>query len=113
AQAPNVGPFRLRYLPPGSPVIFSGNCSAIPTVVSLPTNTCYTMAQSDISIYASADANSSVIATMHFGDYTKVIGTKGKIGSNNSDYWIKVDLTDGSLYGSTQGWIKSSDVNFN
>lgn len=110
AQAPNVGPFRLRYIAPGEKDTIVGNCSNLSVVVSLPANTCFMMAQTDISIYQDPKASSSVVTMMHFGDYIPAVGkTKG-----TADYWLKVDGTkDSTIQGGIIGWIASADINFN
>ena len=109
AQAPNVGPFRLRWIEPDADYMLDGNCGDIPDVVSLPPLTCYTMAQTDIPIYKDKSATSTLVATMHSGDYTKVIGRTGTSESS----WVKVDLSTGSLNKSSQGWIKAGAANYN
>ena len=110
AQAPNVGPFRLRYIAPDADVTVAGFCENVPSVVSLPANTCFEMAQTDISIYKTADKKSKVIAMMHAGDYIPAVG-KSAAGDT---YFLKLDAASGStLAPNTIGWITSADVNYN
>jgi|GEM_PF-1324313 len=113
AQAPNVGPFRLRYIEPGSDVTLSGNCSLVPTVVSLPPSACFVMAQSDVSIYQSPTSSAPVILSMRFGDYVEAVGDRGRDSPNLRSYFIKVDARSGSLSTTTEGWISGNEANFN
>ncbi len=109
AQAPNVGPFRLRWISPDADFQLQGDCDNVPEMPTLPPFTCYTMAQTDIPIRSSKSATASVLATMHFGDYTKVTGVTGTMVSS----WAKVDLSDGTLHGTGTGYVSVSDVNYN
>ena len=109
AQAPNVGPFRLRYIPPNSSVTLVGNCNALPVVPNLSPKQCFVMTQVDIPIYKDATSTSPVVATMHFGDYIEAVGKKGK----SSNLFYKVASTFGSLASGTVGYVSSATVDFN
>lgn len=109
AQAPNVGPFRLRWIAPSTAVTLSGSCAALPTVASVPPHTCFIMAQTDILIRQTAQGTSPAIARMHFGDYIEATGRTGK----GPDVWIRVSSPAGTLPAGTSGWISLTDVNFN
>ncbi|HZZ99539.1 MAG TPA: hypothetical protein VFK07_02415 [Candidatus Paceibacterota bacterium] len=111
AQAPNVGPFRLRYVQDGGAFTLEGNCGDLPTVAALPANTCFAMADNDMPVHASPANSSSLILTMHYGDYAATIGKKG----SGTTAWLKLDGTQASIAsGSFQtGWIQQSLVNFN
>jgi hypothetical protein len=105
AQAANVGVFRLRWVQRSDAISLEGACSDLPVVVGPPAGVCFTMAMEDIPIYSQPNASSTVIVTMHSGDYAKVIGTAGD--------WFEVDLSVGSLGLSETGWMSSQNVNFN
>lgn len=109
AQAPNVGPFRLRYIPPKSPVTILGDCSALPVVPSLPPKSCFVMAQSDVPVYKSADVTSPVVATLRFGDYIEALSKKGKEPKS----FIKVSSPSGTVASGTLGWVASDAVSVN
>ena len=109
AQAPNVGPFRLRWLAPTVPVTMSGDCVHVPVWPTLPPTTCFTMAQADVSIYQTAALTSPMVAQMSFGDYVEVVGRAG----TSSSFWVKVRSPLGTLPMGTAGWLPGGDVNFN
>jgi len=109
AQAPNVGPFRLRWIAPGASYTLSGSCNALPVMPNLPPTACFTMSQTDIPVYSSPNETSTIIATMRSGDYSKVIGQTGKTNLS----WVKIDTSVGTLAGTKTGWISMQNVNFN
>ena len=80
-------------------------CSDLPVVVGPPAGVCFTMAMEDVPVYSQPNTSSERIATMHSGDYAKVVGTAGG--------WVKIDLSVGSLGMSDSGWMSSQSVNFN
>ena len=112
AQAPNVGPFRLRYVQRGGPFTLEGDCGNLPTVTALPANTCFVMADNDMPVQASPTTSSLLLLTMHYGDYAAAIGKKGTTAASS---WIKLDGTQGSVAsGSFEvGWVQQNLVNFN
>lgn len=110
AQAPNVGPFRLRYIQPNGPYTLQGNCSYIPHVVTLQAKTCFIMTQTDTPIYAAPDTSASIIATMHYADYISAVAKK----NSGKENWIKVDSKGGSITTPVTGWVdmaKGGDFN--
>lgn len=109
AQAPNVGPFRLRWFAPDAPVSLSGDCSGLQVYPKLPPLACFTMAQTDTPIYKDADNKSDVVSMMHYGDYIEVVGQKG----TDANMWIQVKSSAGSVAAGTTGWISGQDVDFN
>lgn len=109
AQAPNVGPFRLRWISPNTLVTLSGKCTTLPIMASVPPHACFIMAETDIPIRQTAQSTSPAVATMHFGDYIQATGRAGT-GTNE---WIKVSSPVGTLPAGTSGWISMTDVNFN
>jgi hypothetical protein len=109
AQAPNVGPFRLRYIPPNSGITLIGKCSDLPVVPNIAPKQCFAMAQTDAPIFADTGASSTVVATMHSGDYIEAIGRKGK----DPSYFVKVLSTQGSMASGTAGYVSIDNVNLN
>lgn len=107
AQAPNVGPFRLRWFPPGAPVTLSGACNQLKLYPELPPQTCFTMAQADVPIYQAPNQSSPVVAHMGFGDYVEAVGQN----MSGANIWVKVLSTNGTLPAGTTGWV--TDINFN
>jgi hypothetical protein len=107
AQAANVGPFRLRWVQDENDTFtLEGTCDDLPFVVGPPAGVCFTMAMSDVPVYAGADPSTEVIATMQSGDYAEV-------GGRSADNWIEVDLSMGSMELDLVGWIEGEMVNFN
>lgn len=112
AQAGNIGPFRLRYIHPlaGDYSMTTANCANLAVIESIPANTCFMMAQSDIQIYPSASTRVTPKYTMHAGDYIQVLG---KSIANSDDYFMKVDSSKyGPIKGTVVGWIQSDDANY-
>jgi len=109
AQAPNVGPFRLRWFAPDAPIELIGNCQDLKVWPSLPAKTCFIMAQTDIAIHTLPDASSTIVDSLHFGDYIEAIAKSG----TGYPFWAKVQSPEGSLPAGTKGWIASDDINFN
>lgn len=109
AQAPNVGPFRLRFIPPNSGITLVGKCDNLPVVPSLPAKQCFAMAETDGNIYTEANASSTIVTTLHTGDYIEAIGKKGK----DPHYFVKVLSTVGSVASGTTGFISIDNVNLN
>ncbi len=110
AQAPNVGPFRNRYIAPDTQMTLSGDCANLSVISNLPPSTCFEMAQADVSIYKSPDKTSEIIATMHFNDYIPAVARSSKKDSA----FLKVDGKDyGTLPKTVSGWVDSADINWN
>lgn len=109
AQAPNVGPFRLRWVAPTTPLTLAGTCRSLPMVAKIPPHLCFTMAQADMAIHKEAASTSPVVATMHFGDYIQVVARAG----TSAKAWVQVESPLGTLPPGTKGWISLDDVNFN
>lgn len=109
AQAPNVGSFRLRYIPPKSAVTLLGSCDTLPVVAAIPPDTCFAMLQTNSVIYKNPDASSTSVTKTRFGDYLEATAQKGK----EPDVWIKVQSPVGTLASGTAGWLPLSDINFN
>ena len=109
AQAPNVGPFRLRYINQNNPFSLEGNCASLPIVPNLPAKICFVMIHSDAPVYATPNASSTILLTMHRNDYAKAIGR------NNSSYnsFIKVDTSVGNLNSNIIGWVSLMNIDFN
>jgi len=105
AQAGNVGIFRYRWILRNYQVDLSGNCLAAKTVVGPITNLCYVMSMGDTPVYASADTSSSVITTLHLGDYALALGTNAG--------WVEIDLNVGSIGIDSLGYVQEGDIGYN
>jgi hypothetical protein len=106
AQAANIGPFRLRWIPPNAKTI-SGACSSLPVVWGPPPGICFDMPMSDTSVYTDPDTSSAVLVVLHLGDFTKVLGL------NAGGDWAKVDLGPGNTGSSAVGWVNAATLNMN
>gem|GEM_PF-3598299 len=105
AQAANVGPFRLRWVPKSDAFRLEGACDNLPVIEAPPAGVCFQMFMEEVPIYAAPSASSAVVATARPGDYAQVIGA--------SDKWLQLDLSVGSLKRKAKGWIERSKANFN
>ncbi len=106
AQAANIGPFRLRWLPPDASLRLEGACSDLPVRVSPPAGVCFEMAMAATPIRSAPDATAGVLATLPANGYVAVTG-RGPSG------WLRVDAGSGSAPGSGTGWIAPDAVNVN
>lgn len=106
AQAANVGPFRLRWLPPDAPLRLQGACRGLPLKVSPPPGVCFEMAMVATPIRARPRQDAPVTATLPADGYVRVTG--GASGG-----WLRVDAGSGSKPGRGSGWIAPQAVNVN
>jgi photosystem II stability/assembly factor-like uncharacterized protein len=106
AQAGNVGPFRLRWLPPDGSIVLTGDCQDLVLYPSLPARTCFTMAIGSQAIYAAASTESSMISTLNAGDYAGVI-------SRTPDGWLELALNPADAAELQTGWMPAEFANFN
>jgi hypothetical protein len=86
-------------------ISLEGACRDLPLVVGPPAGVCFTMAMEDITVYSQPTASSTMIATMHSGDYAAVVGA--------AEDWFDFDLSVGSLGLRESGWMSKQNVNFN
>lgn len=105
AQAPNVGVFRLRWVPPEADVRLEGGCDDLPEVVGPPAGVCFTMPMDETEVYAEPDTGATVIATLVPGDYAAILA----IG----EMWAQVDLSVGNLDLESEGWVDALTLNLN
>ena len=105
AQAANIGPFRLRWLDPGS-VDLTGDCGSLPVVWGPPIGVCFDMPMEDVDVHAEPSAASAVLATLHLEDFAAVLGLNGA-------GWAKVDLGPGNTGSTVVGWVDASTLNMN
>jgi putative hemolysin len=105
AQAANVGPFRLRWVPKSDAVKLQGACNALPVVASLPPAACFQMFMQATPILGAARAGAATVANAKVGDYAQAIAA--------SDQWLQLDLSVGSLKQDRQGWIPRGAANVN
>jgi hypothetical protein len=106
AQAANIGPFRLRWIPPNAKTV-SGACGSLPAVWGPPPGICFDMPMGDTSVYANPDASSTVLVVLHLGDFAKILGLNA--GGN----WAKVDLGPGNTGSNSAGWVNAGTLNMN
>lgn len=106
AQAANIGPFRLRWLPPGSGTLSSG-CASLPVVWVPRAGICYTMPMFDTTVHASPDAGSAALFVLHLGEFAQVQGL-----APGGD-WAQVDLGPGNTGSNVVGWVESNSLNVN
>ena len=106
AQAANIGPFRLRWLPPGSGAQTDG-CSSLPVVWAPLPGVCYDMPMEDTNVYASPDTSAAVLAVLHLGEFAAVLGTTA--GGD----WARVDLGPGNTGSHAIGWVEAASLNVN
>lgn len=110
AQAPNVGPFRLRWVKPGATYALTGGCDALTVFPHVDPKGCYVMTQTDTPVRAAPAADAKVVADMHYGDYALAVGRTPDV---RSAFWVKVDAGSGSLKGSGAGWASMETMDFN
>jgi hypothetical protein len=108
AQAANIGPFRLRWVPPTGSYSLSGNCEALPVLEWVPPpGLCFTMPMIDTNVYENPDTAAAVITTLTPGQFAEVTGV-------TSDHnWAQVDLGPGNTGLSDTGWVEGISLNFN
>jgi hypothetical protein len=106
AQAANIGIFRLRWIPGDAPIILSGGCAALPVAEWVPKpGVCYEMGMTPVEVYAAAEANSAVQATLAVGDFAAILG---KTGTG----WLSISGDQGNRPG-VVGFIPESEMNVN
>jgi hypothetical protein len=99
AQAPNVGPFRQRWVPTGPGVVLEGGtCDQLPIVEGPPPGVCFAMMPLGAMVWAEPVAESLVVLPLPGEAYAQAVG---RLGSD----WILVDLSLGNVGVDQQGWI--------
>lgn len=106
AQAANIGPFRLRWLPPGSGTVSAG-CASLPVIWTPQAGLCYDMPMSDTNVYQNQDTSSAVLFVLHMGEFAWVLGL-----APGGD-WAEVDLEAGNTGSQVVGWVEASTLNVN
>ncbi len=106
AQAANIGPFRLRWLPPGSGAVTPG-CFSLPVIWTPRAGLCYDMPMFDTNVYASPDLSSPVLFVLHLGEFAQVLG------HTTGGDWVQVDLGPGNTGSHVVGWVEASTTNVN
>jgi len=102
AQAGNSGLYRLRWVLKTKDLTTSAGCANIPTVVGPITGLCYAMLMTDTPVYSSADAGSSVLVTLHIGDFVMVTG--------HDTGWFTTDLNVGTAGMDSIGHIEEGII---
>lgn len=104
AQAANIGVFRLRWMPPGSPITLSGDCASVPIEPWVPSpGVCYQMSMGPVEVHASADPASTVSHTLDVGEFVAVTG-------RTASGWLFVNGDDGNVAG-VVGFIADTEMN--
>lgn len=106
AQAANIGPFRLRWLQPGSGTVSAG-CASLPVIWTPQAGLCYDMPMSDTNVYQNQDTSSAVLFVLHMGEFAEVLGL-----APGGD-WAQVDLEPGNTGSQVVGWVEASTLNVN
>lgn len=106
AQAPNVGPFRYRWIPTSPAFITQGGtCDQLPIVEGPPAGVCFAMVHGDMPVLSDPDPAAEVVANLSADDYVEALGHFG------AD-WYQVDLSVGSEGLDQKGWI-TGYIDFN
>jgi hypothetical protein len=105
AQAANIGPFRLRWIPPDASS-FSGDCGSLPVFWGAPAGICFLMPMSDANVYSLPDTTSAVVTVLHLNDFAAMVG-------QTASGWASVDLAPGNTGSSATGWVSPADLNMN
>jgi hypothetical protein len=106
AQAANIGPFRLRWLPPGSGSVSPG-CASLPVIWTPRAGLCYDMPMFDTNVYQNPDTGSAVLFVLHLGEFAQILGHTA--GGD----WVQVDLGPGNTGSHVVGWVEASTTNVN
>ena len=105
AQAPNVGPFRLRWVPITQSSWVEGACDAIPVLTPPPADVCF-VGGAPATVYDAPSTSAHVLGTLKADDYVAVIG-------QGPDSWLKVNLEEGHSALKGEGWLSlASGVSF-
>lgn len=106
AQAANIGPFRLRWIPPDAGTT-SGDCDSLPVVWAPPPGVCFDMPMESTPVYASPDASSQVLTTLEVEQFAAVLGL------TETQDWAQVDLSQGNTGLAVTGWVDATTLNMN
>lgn len=102
AQAANVGLFRMRWVLKTHDLTTSDACAALPMVTPPISGICYAMIIDDTPVHSSADASSSVLVTLHSGDYAMARAHAGN--------WYVVDLNVGTADKDSLGYLNTNNL---
>lgn len=102
AQGGNIGLFRMRWVLKTHDLTTSAGCANLPVVIPPIAGICYAMIMSDVPVYSSPDTTSSVLLTMHSGDYAMMAG--GDSG------WYTLDLNVGTPAIDNLGYIEDGNL---
>jgi hypothetical protein len=106
AQAANIGIFRLRWIPPGAQITLSGDCAGVPVPEWVPApGYCYEMVMEPVQVHVAPDETSSVVGTLHVGDFAAIMGT-------TASGWLLVDGSEGNTP-NVIGYMPESAANVN
>lgn len=110
AQAPNVGPFRLRWVKPGASYVLTGGCASLTVYPHVDPKGCYVMTQTDTPVREAPAADAKIVTAMKYGDFALALGRTPDI---RNAFWVKVDAASGSLDGTGTGWASMDTMDFN
>jgi hypothetical protein len=102
AQAGNSGLYRLRWVLKTHDVTTTPGCASIPTVVGPIAGLCYAMLMTDTPVYSSADTTSSILVTLHIGDFVMVTA--------HDTGWFTTDLNVGTAGMDSIGHIEEGII---
>lgn len=105
AQAGNVGLFRERWILKSHSVSLEGDCEALPEVIGPIAGICYVMSMGDTPVYSNPDTSSTVVATLHVGDYAMAF--------DQTLDWARVDLDVSNLMTEGTGWVQTALIGYN
>ncbi len=105
-QAPNLGPFRLRWINENEDFTLQGECDDLTEFWGPPAGVCFSMQWVEANVYEGPDTSSEVIATLSQGDFAEVL-------ERIADDWAKVDLSVGNTGLDGIGWIEGDTFELN
>ncbi len=104
AQACNVGPFRLRWVPVTQSSWSEGDCEGVPVIQPPPPDLCF-VGGARATVYAEPSTEAQVVGVMQWQEYAAVIG-------RGPGDWLKVNLNVGKCALQGEGWVSLSETCF-
>ena len=106
AQAANIGVFRLRWIPPGLSLTFTGDCASVPVEPWVPEpGVCYQMSMEPVEVFNVPDTTEAATGVLDVGDFAAVDG-------QTASGWL---LVNGFRANTPEvfGYIREAAANFN
>jgi hypothetical protein len=107
AQAANLGPFHLRWVPPDTEGI-TGDCAGLPVIWGPPAGICFEMPFTDVQVRTLPDPSAPVAAVLH-----REVDFAAIVGRTADGDWLKVDLGPGNTGFTVVGWMDANLSNVN